>query len=298
MTKTSVREEFLASFSIHFDGGITDQHRVSVRVLGNTYQHMQRAIDRAFLVEKYGAVEKHEKLTKLEYRETEFLALYPREGGIYLDAVRAGAERIIDRIYAATSVVFGSAVAQAFEQHQSMAQQLVASKDYSYRMGERVRPFSEVLDNPPAVWSAAYSNRSIVKEIDQLVAQITRPDLAESSVELTLHGTRAQLPLVFTPAIARSFHKIAADRELGPPMIVRARIRLLDAGNRITKPNAKVLNLDTQKEVNLYLSGTVDFDALHPYHNIDGEVRIHVCPILEAKGFDVRGGDLMFLRVA
>lgn len=288
----------MASFSVHFDGDITVDHKVSVRVMATTYQHMQRAIDRAFLVETYGAVEKHERLTKAEYRETEFIAEYPREGGIVLDAMKQGAERLVDRIYAATSVVFQGAVDQAFEQHQTISEQLAARRQYAHQMGERSRSFSSVLNEPPDVWATAYSNRSIVKEVDQLVGQINRSDLSTSTVDIALHGTRPQLPLVFTPAIAKSFHKIAADRELGPSMIARIRIRLLDAGNRNTKPNAKVFNLDTFKEVNLHLSSEADFAALHPFHNIDEEVRIHVCPILEAKGFDLKGGDLMFLKVA
>lgn len=288
----------MASFSVHFEGDITTDHKVSVRVLANTYQHMQRAIDRAYLVQTFGAVEKYERLTKAQYRETDFIAAYPREGGIILDAFKQGADRLIDRIYAATSVVFQSAVDQAFEEHQSISQQLTVRRQYAYQMGDRTQLFAAVQENPPEEWSAAYSNRSIVKEVDQLVGQITRSDLVESSVDLTLHGSRPYLPLTFTPAIARSFHKIAADRELGAPMIARVRIRILDAGNRTTKPSAKILNLDTAKEVNLHLSGDADFAALHPHHNVDDEVRIHVCPILEAKGFDLRGGDLMFLRVA
>ena len=288
----------MASFSVHFDGDITVDHKVSVRVLASTYQHMQRAIDRAYLVEKYGSVEKYERLTTAEYKETEFIAEYPQEGGIILDAVKQGAESLMDRIYAATNTVFGSSVAQAFEQHQSFSQQLATSRNYAEQMGERTRSFSNVLDNPTKGWSDAFSNRSIVKEVDQLVGQITRSDLTTSSVELTMHGNNRQLPLVFTPAIARSFHKIAADRELGPPMIARVRIRLLDVGNRSTKPNAKILNLDTMKEVKLHLSTDEDFAALHPFHNVVDEVRVHVCPILEAKGFDLKGGDLMFLKVA
>lgn len=293
-----VREKDLAIFSVHFDGDITIDHKVSVRVLANTYQHMQRSIDRAYLLDKYGVVEKYERLTKAEYRETDFIAAYPEEGGIVLSAVKQGAELLVDRIYAATSVVFQSAVDQAFERHQSMAQQLTERRQYAHQMGDRTRPFVDVQENPPQVWSAAYSNRSIVKEIDQLVGQITRSDLETSTVDITLHGSRPELPLVFTPLIARSFHKIAADRELGPPMIARVRIRILDAGNRTTKPNAKILNLDSLKEVSLHLSNDMDFAALHPFHNGDDEVRIHVCPILEAKGFDLKGGDLMFLRVA
>lgn len=288
----------MAALSVHFDGAITNRHRVSVRVMGNTYLHLQRAIDRAYLIETYGSVTKHERLSKEEYRQTEFIALYPREGGIYLDAIRDGAERLVDRIFSATSNVFEASVNRAFEQHQTMSAQLAHRREYAQRMGDNAKSFADVINDPPGNWAPAYSNRSIVKEIDQLVGQINRSDLGESTVELTLHGTRPHLPLVFTPPIALAFHKIAADRELGPPMIARVWIRILDAGNRTTPPSAKVLNLDTQKEVSLHLADQNDFDALRPYHNIEHEVRIHVCPILEAGGFDLRGGDLRFLRVA
>lgn len=288
----------MASFSVHFDGDITIDHKVSVRVLGNTYQRMQRTIDRAYLLDKYGVVEKYERLTKAEYRETDFIAAYPEEGGIILSAVKQGAELVVDRIYAATSVVFQSAVDHAFVQHQSLAEQLIDRRIYANQMGDRARSFADVQAAPPPEWSPAYSNRSIVKEVDQLVSQITRSDLVTSTVDLTLHGSKPFLPLAFTPLTAKNFHKIASDRELGPPMIARAQIRILDAGNPTTKPSAKILNLDTLREVNLHLSNDLDFAALHPYHNGDDEVRLHVCPILEAKGFDLNGGDLMFLGVA
>ena len=39
----------MATFSVHFDGPITVEHKVSIRVLAKTYEHMQRAIDRAYV---------------------------------------------------------------------------------------------------------------------------------------------------------------------------------------------------------------------------------------------------------
>src|SRR5690606_2909926 len=110
-----------AVFSVHFDGPITSEHLVSLRVLSRTYEHMQRAIDRAHLVQKYGSIYKHARLKAEDYPETEFLALYPREGGIVLDAIkRAGGGAIIDRIADAVSAPFERAAAGGLDEVAAM----------------------------------------------------------------------------------------------------------------------------------------------------------------------------------
>jgi hypothetical protein len=286
----------MATFSVHFDGPITINHRVPIRVLARTYEHMQRAIDRAYLIETYGDVWKHARLKGKQYQETDFIAEYPREGGIILDAVRDGSGAMLDRIAAAIRPVFENAAQQAIEQKQTMAAQLLERHAYVKGMQANTQTFEQVAANPPPNWANAYSNRSVVKEIDQLISQISPLQLDGSSVEITLHGNVAHLPFSFTPQIARRFHMISSQRELAAPFIVNARIRSLDRGNRYTKPSAKIENLHTNREVSLHLPRRENFDELHPYHN--GEpVQLYACPIVEALGFDMNGGDLMYLAV-
>lgn len=287
----------MAEFTVHFDGPITVEHKLSIRVLGNTYEHMQRSIDRAYLINKYGHVRKHQRLSALDYENTEFLGEYPVEGGIILTAFKDGAERIIDRVHAAILPIFENAVSDTFQQHESISAQLGQRKEYVHGMGHNTRSFESVQADPPPNWASGYSNRSVIKEIDQLVGQITPERVESSTVDITLIGSRPHLPLVFDEWIARNFHVIASQRDLGPPMSVRASIRSLDRGNRTTRPNAKILNIDSGKEVSLHLSNLSDVDELHPYHN-GGEVVLYVSPIIEALGFDMIGGDLHYLAIA
>ena len=287
----------MASFSIHFDGPITFEHKVSIRVLAKTYEHMQRAIDRAYLIEKHGDVWKHARLKNEEYEETEFLAEYPREGGIILDAMRDGAGAVVDRLASAVRPVFENAANRAIEQQQSIPDQILQRRRHIQGVRRRVPTYEAVAEQPPEGWANAYSNRAVVKEIDQLVMQVTPPRLEGSTVSIQLIGRRAHLPFEFDGRRARNFHKIASLRELGAPMIVRAVIRSLDRGNKYTKPSAKILNVASGREVVLNLLKTEDFDDLHPYHN-GQEVDLYVSPVIEALGFDLMGGDLMFLAVA
>jgi hypothetical protein len=287
----------LATFNVHFDGAITFEHKVSVRVLSNTYEHMQRAIDRAYLIEVHGQVWKHQRLTAKQYQDTDFLALYPEEGGIHLAAFREGAERVVDRIYAAIRPVFEEATQEAITVHASMIQQLGERRQYVQQMGPNTQSFEDVQAHPPVDWATNYSNRSIVKEIDQLVSQVSPDRVAGSTIDITLHGQQTHLPLQFNAEIARRFRKVASQRELGAAILLNANIRSLDRGNRTTKPSAKIVNLHTNREVSLHLSGMEDFDQLHPHHG-SAEVLLFVCPIIEARGFDLHGGDLMYLAVA
>lgn len=79
-------------------------------------------------------------------------------------------------------------------------------------------------------------------------------------------------------------------------MAVNARIRALDRGNKYAKPSAKIENLSSNREVSLVVHNRSDIDALHPYH--DGrDVVLIVAPIVEALGFDLKGGDLMFIGI-
>lgn len=282
----------MALFSVHFEGAITVDHKVSIRVLANTYEHMQRSIDRAYLINKHGQVWKHARLKGREYAETEFTALYPREGGIILDAVREGADAIIDRIAGAVMPLFEVAASGAVAQTQSIVAQYEDRIQYVSDMGRDTQSFESVLAKPPKTWAPGYSNRSIVKEIDPLVSVINRDD--QSYADLTLVGTSTYPMLRFSPLVAQRFHLLASQRQLATPVIVKARIRALDRGNKRVMPSAKIENLATEREVTLHLQQRSDFEVLHPFH--DGrEIEIYAAPITEALGFDLFGGDLMFL---
>jgi hypothetical protein len=287
----------MAIFSVHFDGPITTDHRLPLRVMAKTYEHMQRAIDRAYLLDQYGEVWKNARLTDDQYAETEFLADWPREGGIVLDAIRAGAEEIIDRVQGALRPVFERATQEGLRQAETMQAQIGERREYVEGMGARTMTFTQLLDKPPADWQNAYSERSIVKEIDQLVGQIT-PDRHDGSVvEIGLCGRRWYPTYVFTRDTAKDFHIAASFRELAAPVVVEAKIRSLDQGNKYVKPKAKILVIATGREVTLHLSGDHDFYLLHPHHTAES-VQLYVSPVLEAGGYDLHGGDLQFLAVA
>lgn len=286
----------MALISVHFDGPITVDHKVPIRVLANTYEHLQRAIDRAFLIETFGDVYKHQRLTGKQYAETVFIAEYPREGGIILDAVKKNGGKLVDRLANSIRPIFENALDKGLVAQKDLTGQFLERQAYVIGMKQNTMTYPELLRKPPPVWKDAYSNRAVVKEIDQLVSQITPRALEGSTVDIKLIGEDAHLPFQFDAGTARRFHKIASQKELGAPVIVNCIIRSIDRGNRTTKPSAKIYNIATQKEVTL--------QCFHPnaaedlIKHFDNEpVLIFATPFIEALGFDVMAGDLVFVGI-
>lgn len=287
----------MATFSIHYDGPITVDHKLPIRTLAKTYEAMQRAIDRAYLIDRYGDVWKHARLTSEQYDETVFIAEYPREGGIYLDAVKEQGNRIVDRIAEALRPIFQDAFQGAVQEHANLTEQLVDRQNQAISLADNNPTFEALMNNAPHDWARRYSNRSIVKEIDQLSQLITPDRLYGSILEINLNGTSNNDPFVFDSTIAKRFHKIAASRYLSYPIRVTATIRSLDRGNKSTKPSAKIVNIATGREITLKLSSLNDCDELRHYHN-GSQINIYASPIVECHGFDVKGGDMMYLGLA
>lgn len=138
----------MATFSVHFDGKITTNHKVPIRVLARTYEHMQRAIDRAYLINIHGEVWKHARLKHHQYQETDFIAEYPREGGIILDAIREHAGPIVDRIAQAIKPIFARATEGGLEEYLNFATQLGQRQEYVRRMGINSPAFEDVAAAP------------------------------------------------------------------------------------------------------------------------------------------------------
>lgn len=286
-----------AVFSIHFDGPIVTEHKVSLRVMAKTYEHMQRAIDRAYLDTKYGSVWKHARLKQEDYERTEFLAEYPREGGIILDGIKAGAGAIIDRINGAIAAPFAKAIQQGVEEHALIVDQLPQRRQFAHARRDQLATYQDMVDHPDARVVRAYSDRSIVKEVDQIASMVKPDELNGSYVELKLHGSHAHPVYTFDAARAKRFHEIVSRRELGEPVLIRGKIRSLDQGNKYSSMKAKILNLDSNREIILHLGSEEDFFKLHPHHTAE-QVFLFASPVIEFGAYDPKGGDMYFVDVA
>lgn len=286
----------MAYFSIHFDGDITNNHKLPVRVLGKTYSCMQSAIDRSHLINTYGNVWKYAKLKSFQYPEAEFIAHYPREGGIWLDTVKAGAEAVIDKINSTIAPLYERAQQQGVDDAGSFLGQIAERKEHVDGMRLRVPIYQEWQMDKRDEWASAYSSRSVAKEIDQLVSQVSAKHLHNSTVQIQLMGSRPYPIYEFDSVKAKRFHRIVSLREVGPAVRLRIRVTVLDRGFNARNPSAKAVNLANNREFALYIVREGGADDVHQIHD-NGQYEIYAAPVMEANGFDVNRGDYVFLGI-
>lgn len=262
----------MASIAFHYDGKIAENHQLSLRVLGSTLVHLQSAIDRAYLDNRYDNICKFQRLKKPEYPATDFIVGTPEEGGYILDLIREGGEAIVRRVSRAITNVRAAPWAQGQDEITRLSVQ-AATRHAQLQGGVyRGRPLAEFAAEPQVEDLAQYGDRSIAKEVDQILAHIRRKQPQEelrNTLELTFKfGGRRDTRFRFDRASAISFHKTVSRRELGEPLLYRGTLRLLDRGRRGVleqKPKAKLTLEDTQRDIILHIGGLEEYNQLAPY---------------------------------
>lgn len=286
--------------SLHYDGPITTDHKIELRTLGVTLTHMQAAIDRAYLDLKFGRVVKYARLSANDYPATDFLLERPRDGGFIIDMANKGLHAIADRIYGAISVAAKKAAQEPLEMIESLNEQALR-KSQLVRVGAEIpkssRAFVEEQESKSA--AAKYGDRAINREFDRVLSQLRVPRYEGSSLEITIAGKNAQLPLRFESGSAQRFHRVVSKRTLGDPVILDIKIRALDSGRGNSSPTGKAINVDNGKDFNLHFRSEADFNSVTTFIKA-GErpaITIIACPVLEYGVFDPFAGDMFFISL-
>jgi hypothetical protein len=286
-----------ASITVHFDGPIvTEDHQVTIRTLGKTLDHLQNAIDRAYLDLKYGNVLKHQRLKRDEYKDVDFIALSPREGGFIMEMVSAIGKPIADRISSAVQTAFERDVAAGELEHRRLLDQ-AEMRERVYQTTREAQPFDEFVAREEGHLARAFGDRAIVKEIDQVLSLIRLERHEGSSVELSTYGTRTHPTLTFDGPRAARFHAVVSERRVGEPILLTIELRSLDAGRNNQVAHGKARNIATGKEFNFLVPSPRVFDRLAKYLSSRRRRAVNVvgCPIYEYNAFDHNAGDMVLI---
>ena len=210
------------SLYLHFEGEIVVDHMVSARTLGKSLVHTQNAIDRAYLDLKYGNLWKYARMRGDDYPLADFIALYPEEGGFVQKLISDSGKSIINRLSSALTPAMERVLAEGEGVASSISQQVENRKNQIEHGIVEPEPFLEIVDNPGEKVVRTYADRSINREIDQILSIIRSQHSGESFLEIQTHGTKT-LKYEFNKYKSEKFHSIVSKREIGSPVIYTAR---------------------------------------------------------------------------
>ncbi len=284
-------EKVAATVKLHFDGDIAAGHQIPIRVLGQSLLHMQKAIDRAYLDIKYGGVWKNARMKSEDYEISEFIAQAPQEGGYIFDffsSIRDSA-RIVDRV----SSAINEAKAQASLQIELIKDQAV---DLKQKLESKlIKPigFQTFFRNKNNEIIREYGDRSIAKEIDQVVAPLRQDYSGDSNLVLVLAGTSSQ-KFEFDRQTSNRFHQVVARRNLSKPLIYRGKLKVLDKINL----RGKFENTENNKISIIHFGCIDDLLKAHPFLGTEAEMVFIGSPIIEFGSIEPNSGDVYFLNIA
>lgn len=292
-----------ARITFHYDGPIAENHQLSLRVLAQTLNHLQSAIDRAYLDDKYGNVWKYARLKSTDYAETDFIVGTPRDGGYILDLMREGAENIAQRIHSAISDVIAAPWDEGADEAAGLLKQ---SQRRAVQLNAGVFPGRTIQDYILAQEMGnmrRYGVRAISKEIDQILANIRRDSEGdeENTLELEFGFGHKTVSHHFDQDDAHAFHQKISLRELGEPLRYEGVLRSIDRGKldqKIKQPPKAKLTLQSGRDVMLHLGTEAAYDELAPFMTGNQVIAIFASPLLEFNSFDPNSGDLYYVMRA
>jgi hypothetical protein len=292
-----------ASISFHFEGTIAENHQVTARVLGKTLDHLQNAIDRTYLELKYGNVIKYQRLREDEYQEADFIVGTPREGGFILDLLSDCGKSIADRFANVIIQAYDKDLQSALDEKTKITQQADLRRKV-YLKTKEAQNYEDFIADNEDIFATNFAERSIAKEVDQVLSLIRTDRYSDSIFEITAYGHDTHPVLKWDKPKAQKFHQVVSERGLGDPVIVPIEIRSLDKGGQNQNPKGKGKNQITQKEFHFTVVNSTTFNKLTPFlskKKLGTIIYVIACPIYEYNSFDHNSGDMFiidFLKVA
>lgn len=287
--------------TFHFDGRIVENHEISLRVLSNTLNGFQGAIDRAYLDLKYENVWKYARLKQEDYAQTEFIVGRPWDGGYFLDIKRGAGAAIVKRIHQAIDAVMESPWDDGATAIERLANQVATRSDQLDLGIYTGRTVVEYKANPGGQVLRKYGDRSIAKEVDQILQPIRNSKFGDEeldTLELKFEfDGEHEYTVAFDKHSAARFHSIVSERALGEPLLYEGILRSIDRGNRYAAPKAKLTLALSNRDIVVHIGTQEAYQALAPHMQGDQTVKLYACPILEFNTFDPNAGDVFFVRL-
>ncbi|CAN0639948.1 hypothetical protein [Burkholderia cepacia] len=280
------------------DGSLVrDQHQVSLRVLGRSMVSIQAAVDRAYLDVKYGHVWKHARLPIAFYEDADFIVGDPEEGSYVLKFLSDQGEAIVKRLREAISDPYRKAVEGGEQEIFTINRQIEARKNQVENKIIVPQSFQQFIAEPDQLVTRAYGDKSINKNIDQMLSPVRKGDGAILKLALKPSHRERTETFVFTKAEALAFKTVIGQRQLGNPVVYRGKLRALDRGhNQKTNFRGKFINAENDRDMFIFIQSEEDYSALVPYMDRD-EFTIVACPIVEYESFDPMAGDIQFVKI-
>jgi hypothetical protein len=276
---------------LRYSGSLVEGNKIALYEISSAIASLQNSITRAYLYQKHGTVHKHARLSAEELKAASFY--------IDLNAITEGSLRfnfkgtsqlqkaVVDKITSALNHAWTEITQEGIDFGRTI------TKDYDTRLltlrNEIIKPvtFQNFVDSDSNKVIRNYGERSVSKEFDIILSPVRE---GNATIDIKLVGSRTST-FPFDQNKAALFHKMVSQRQLGPAVIFKVKVRRLDLNKK-----AVVINTETKKSCTLHFHTIEAFNAIKESFSPDDYLEFIGCPVIEYGSFDPKGGDIYFIE--
>lgn len=185
------------------------------------------------------------------------------------------------------------AMSDGIQETTKIINQLSVKKSVYFASSEKIQDYKTLIENPSEQIIRQYEDRSIVKEIDQMISPIrVREQGDNNSIELQLNGSESTV-FNFNRDTSQKFHQIVSRKDLGNAVKYSLKVISLDSKNL----KGKVFNTDSNKQANIHFDSKDDIFKLTDFLGKDIVIIVIAFPLIEYGAFDPKAGDIYFMDI-
>lgn len=279
---------------LRINGTLAPENKISLRTVSHTLPHLQRAIDKIVLYEKFGEIKKHSALPSGLYESAD----------LFLDQFEKGSVKIplIGNLLEGVGARFNQFLKEPYEKAAQdlsvgtipLLHQLESARNNIHYGNVNPVTQEDLMKNTNR-HERSYAQAAVLKDLNNLLAPLRARSCVDDSISIINNTSGNTANYEFNHRNSKSFGKIVKQKRLSTPVIYTGILEgLKSTGNKIFPCVGNFISEHTNQEMNLLFSSKNDALVLNKFNLSKSIIAIWACPLAVYESFDQIRGDIVF----
>lgn len=279
---------------LKIDGTLAPDHRISLRTISHTLPHLQRAIDKIVLYEKYGEIKKHSALPSSLYSSADLFLDNFEEGSIKIPLIGNLLEGVGARLNQFLKEPYENA-AQDFELiTRPLPEQLEIVRSNIQKKNTNYITQKDLIDGAERL-ERSFTQAAVLKDLNNMLAPLRASSSIDDTMEIINNSSGQTATYTFSHDDAKSFGKVVTRKRLAKPVVYSGKLEgLKKTKNKNFPCVGNFISTQTNQEMNLLFASEEDAIVLNKFNLSNLTFSIWACPLAVYESFDQIRGDIVF----
>lgn len=279
---------------LRINGTLAPENKISLRTISHTLPHLQRAIDKIVLYEKYGEIKKHSVLPHSLYGNADLFLDPFEKGSIKIPLIGDLLEGVGSRLNQFLREPYEKAAQELELNHRPLIEQLeIVRNNIQLDNVDLITQEDLILNSH--VFENSYAQTAVLKDLNNLLSPLRAKSSSEDTIEIINNSVGNTASYPFTHRTAKSFGKIISQKRLAKPVQYRGVLEgLKRTENKVFPYVGNFISEQTDEEMSLLFVDPSDAIVMNKFNLSKVKFSIWACPLAVFESFDQKRGDIVF----